>query len=58
MIQLSDRWQFYKDRFGLWQWRKFESNKVVAVSGEGFQSRQKCVVDAKLRGYIAPKVLV
>ncbi|MBI1804955.1 MAG: DUF1508 domain-containing protein [Ignavibacteriae bacterium] len=51
MIQLSDRWEFYKDRFSEWQWRKFESNKVVAVSADGFYSRQACVNNARQRGY-------
>ena len=54
MIQLSYRWEFYKDRSNEWQWRKFESNKVVAVSADGFYSRQACVNDAKQRGYDPP----
>ena len=52
MIALSDRWQFYKDKLGQWQWRKFESNKVVAVSSDGYFSRQACVNNARTRGYI------
>ncbi len=51
MIQLADRWEFYKDRLGEWQWRKFEANKVVAVSADGFYSRQACVNNARQRGY-------
>ena len=51
MIQLSDRWEFYKDRLGEWQWRKFEANTVVAVSADGFYSRQACVNNARQRGY-------
>ena len=53
MIQLSDRWQFYKDRLGQWQWRRFQANKVVSVSSDGFRSRQACVKDAMLRGYVS-----
>jgi uncharacterized protein YegP (UPF0339 family) len=52
MILLADRWQFYKDRIGQWQWRKFIANKVVAVSSDGFQSRQSCITNAKTRGYV------
>lgn len=47
----SDRWEFYQDRLGEWQWRKFQDNKVVAVSAAGFASRQACIDDAKTRGY-------
>jgi hypothetical protein len=52
MIELSDRWQFYKDKLGQWQWRKFEANKVVAVSSDGYHSRRACMDNAKTRGYI------
>ena len=53
MIRLPDRWQFYKDKGGLWQWRKYGDNKVVAVSYESYYSRQACVKNAKTRGYVA-----
>lgn len=53
MIQVSNRWEFYKDRLGEWQWRKFEANKVVAVSAIGFYSRQACIINASQRGYDA-----
>lgn len=46
-----DRWEFYKDRTDQWQWRKFAEKKVVAVSGDGFLSRQACVDNARGRGY-------
>lgn len=46
-----ERWEFYKDRFDQWQWRKFDGNKVVAVSGDGFYSRQACVNNARTRGF-------
>lgn len=53
MIPFPNRWQFYKqDRPWMWQWRKFENNKVVAVSHDVFHSRPACVNDAKTRGYI------
>jgi hypothetical protein len=52
MILLSDRWQFYKDTVGQWQWRKFGNNKVVAVSPDGFTTRKACVVNATTRGYL------
>ena len=55
MILLSNRWQFYNDKFGQWQWRKFQVNKVVAVSAEGFNSRRACVNNAKTRGYVVPE---
>ena len=58
MIELTNRWQFYKDKIGQWQWRKFEAKKVVAVSGDGFNSRPACIKDAKTRGYIDPKLLI
>lgn len=48
---LPDRWEFYKDRTDQWQWRKFEEKKVVAVSGDGFYSKQACVNNARMRGY-------
>ena len=53
MILLPNRWQFYKDnnKPGMWQWRRFEADKVVAVSYDGFHSRQACVNNAKTRGY-------
>jgi hypothetical protein len=46
------RWEFYKDRHGQWQWRKFRNEKVVAVSSDGFTTRDECLSDAKRRGYI------
>ena len=55
MILLYNRWQFYKDKFGEWQWRKFEAKKVVAVSADGFYSRQACVNNARTRGYAGPQ---
>lgn len=58
MIELTNRWMFYKDKMGQWQWRKFEANKVVAVSGDSFNSRPACVKDAKTRGYVNPKFLI
>ena len=36
----------------MWQWRKFENNKVVAVSDGSFRSRPACVKNAITRGYI------
>ena len=36
----------------MWQWRKYEANKVVAVSYDFFSSRPACVKDAKTRGYV------
>ena len=54
MILLANRWMFYKDKGNQWQWRKFEVNKVVAVSADGFYSRQACVNDARKRGYVGP----
>jgi uncharacterized protein YegP (UPF0339 family) len=53
MIQLANEWRFYLDRNGQWQWRKLVSNKVVAVSFEGFTSRKECVGNAGQKGYIA-----
>ncbi len=47
-----EHWEFYIDRFDQWQWRKFEANKVVAVSGDGFYSKQACVNNARTRGYV------
>ena len=55
MNLLPDRWQFYKDRMGQWQWRKFRVNKVVAVSADGFYSRKVCVTNAMTRGYVVPE---
>lgn len=52
MIQLDSEWKFYQDRNGQWQWRKLVANKVVAVSFEGFTSREKCVSNAGQKGYI------
>ncbi len=52
VIESEDRWEFYKDRIGQWQWRKFRSKKVVAVSSDGFYTRQACVTDARRRGYV------
>lgn len=51
MIKQADRWELYRDKSNQWQWRKFENNKVVAVSGDGFYSRRACANDAKQRGY-------
>ena len=53
MILLSDRWQFYKDKVG--QWRKFEANRVVSVSADGFHSHKACLNNAKTRGYVVPE---
>ena len=57
MILLDNRWQFYKDKIGQWQWRKFEAKKVVAVSADGFYSRQACINNAKTKGYAGPPAL-
>jgi hypothetical protein len=46
-----DRWDFYKDRFDQWQWRKYQEWKVVAVSGDGFYSKEACITNARGRGY-------
>ena len=51
MIKQADRWELYRDKSNQWQWRKFENNKVVAVSGDGFYSRRACANDAKQKGY-------
>ena len=51
MIKQGDRWELYRDKSNQWQWRKFENNKVVAVSGDGFYSRRACAKDARQRGY-------
>jgi len=57
MIERSEnRWQFYQARSHQWQWRKFEVNKIVAVSSDGHYSRQACIDDAKKRGYVEPGV--
>ena len=58
MIQPSDRWQFYKDKIGQWQWRKIEANKVVAVSADGFNSRPACIKNARTRGYVDPRPII
>ena len=55
MILLENRWQFYKDKMGQWQWRKYQVNKVVAVSSDGYRSRKACVDNAKTRGYVVPE---
>jgi len=55
MILLADRWQFYKDKLGQWQWRKFENNKVVAVSPDGFSTRKECVLHAMTKGCPGPE---
>jgi uncharacterized protein YegP (UPF0339 family) len=46
-----DRWEFYTDRFNQWQWRKFEDGRVVAVSSDGFASKEDCINNARSRGY-------
>jgi uncharacterized protein YegP (UPF0339 family) len=51
MILLSDLWQFYKDNHGQWQWRKFQNNKVITVSSDGYPTRKACVDNARTRGY-------
>ncbi|MFI5252295.1 MAG: DUF1508 domain-containing protein [Bacteroidota bacterium] len=51
MISVSKRWEFYKDNFQRWQWRKFQGEKVVAVSADGFDNRKACVLNAVQRGY-------
>ena len=52
VIEQPDRWQLYRDKSNQWQWRKFENNKVVAVSGDGFYSRQACANNAREKGYV------
>jgi len=52
ILQQMKRWEFYRDNSNQWQWRKFEHNKVVAVSADGFSSRQACANDARRKGYI------
>jgi uncharacterized protein YegP (UPF0339 family) len=54
MTPLSNHWQFYKDKYGQWQWRKYVAKKVVAVSAEGFRSRKASIEDAKKHGYLPP----
>jgi hypothetical protein len=53
MISQSKRWEFYKDNSHRWQWRKFQGEKVVAVSADGFSDRDTCVKNAIQRGYVA-----
>jgi hypothetical protein len=54
MVSISKRWEFYKDNSHRWQWRKFQGEKVVAVSADGFSQRKDCIQDAIQRGYEAP----
>jgi hypothetical protein len=54
MIERSNRWEFYQDRLKLWQWRKFQGDKVVSVSMDSFPSFKECVGNATQKGYVAP----
>ena len=51
MPNLEKHWSFYKDNSHRWQWRKFQGDKVVAVSADGFSDRDACVRNAMERGY-------
>lgn len=55
MTQPDSTWKFYKDNTGQWQWRKYQINKVVAVSADSFTTRKKCIKDAATRGYVVPE---
>lgn len=54
MMQSENRWEFYLDKTKLWQWRKFQDNRVVAVSSIGYTLFKDCVANATSRGYVAP----
>jgi len=57
MISALIHWTFYLDKSHRWQWRKFDKGKVVAVSGDGFDRKTACVLNAVQRGYVLPPAI-
>jgi len=48
----EDKWEFYRDSQGLWQWaRKMLDGRTVASSTRGFNNKEDCIENARGRGY-------
>ncbi len=48
----QDKWIFFRDVFGRWQWeRRGEGAFVIAVSCDFFADAEACKQDAKREGY-------
>jgi hypothetical protein len=48
----SERWFFYEHGPGAWRWdRVGHAGELLLQSGQTFDSRAACVLDAKAHGY-------
>lgn len=49
---VTDKWEFYKDKGGEWRWRRTASNgRIVGASTQGYVNKSDCVENAKRNGY-------
>lgn len=48
----KDKWEFYKDKAGEWQWRRTARNgEIVGSSHEGYKNKQDMIKNAERHGY-------
>jgi len=48
----KDKWDFYRDKKGLWRWRRIAPNgKIVGASSQGYINKRDCINNAKRNGY-------
>jgi len=48
----EDKWEFYKDKRGFWQWmRKISDGTTIASSTRGYENKDDCIENARSRGY-------
>lgn len=52
LMATDDQWQFYKDKAGLWRWRRLSANRrIVGASTEGYADGMDCKANAIRNGY-------
>jgi hypothetical protein len=50
-------WIFFHDLSGRWRWEQRRGASTIAESGTGYATREECVADACLHGFlVAPAV--
>jgi hypothetical protein len=45
-------WVFFHDLAGRWRWEQRRGASTVAESGQGYATRDECVADACLHGFL------
>lgn len=52
-VYATDNWQFYRDKSGLWRWRRFAPNgEIVGASHQGYPKRATAVENALRHSYL------